>query len=157
MSLLSDNQIPLYTTTSKDWYLSGEKPNYAVDLNVGVNEYIFGRTTPDNNFVVSSGLVADSKNGIKMIGGYKKVLKTPTKKVTLPVPKKKVLKTSTKKVTLPVPKKKVPKKKVLKTSTKKVTLSVPKKKVPKKKVLKKPTKKVTLPVPKKKVLTPLKI
>ena len=86
MSLLSasDNQIPLFTNTSRDWHTKGEEANYAVDLNTGMNEYIFGRTTPDNKFVVSTGLVSDSKNGIEMTGAGKKKRKTvlnKTKKV----------------------------------------------------------------------------
>jgi hypothetical protein len=158
MSLLSnsDNQIPLYTTTSRDWHVNGEDANYAVDLNVGVNEYIFGRTTPDNKFVVSTGLVTDSKNGIEMTGGgysTKNIIKKGKKSIKKikssigsfiskiqdslkeksSVPKKKTVKKSTKPVT--TVKSSVPKKKTVKKSTKPVTTvksSVPKKKTVKK-------------------------
>ncbi len=68
-------KIPLYTQTSYDWHCDKNQQNkpYAVDLNVGTNEYIFGRTTPDNNFIVSTGLINDPKPlGIQMIGGLKK-------------------------------------------------------------------------------------
>ena len=68
------SKIPLYTQTTHDWHCSKKqhpKP-YAVDLNVGTNEYIFGRVTPDNKFIVSTGLVKDPKPyGIKMVGGKK--------------------------------------------------------------------------------------
>ena len=67
--------IPLYTDTSLDWHNQNAVPNYAVDLNVGVNEYTFGRTTPDNKFIVSTGLVS-KPYGIEMTGGKKsKVVK----------------------------------------------------------------------------------
>ena len=48
------SDIPLYTQTSYDWHCQKNQPNkpYAVDLNVGTNEYIFGRTTPNNKFIV---------------------------------------------------------------------------------------------------------
>jgi glutathione peroxidase-family protein len=62
--------IPLYTDTSLDWHNKNADPNYAVDLNVGVNEYTFGRTTPDNKFIVSTGLVS-KPFGIEMTGGKK--------------------------------------------------------------------------------------
>ena len=56
------SKIPLYTQTSYDW--SGKCDNapkpYAVNLNVGMNEYYFGRTTPNNKFIVASGLVQDN-------------------------------------------------------------------------------------------------
>jgi len=74
--------IPLYTDTSLDWHNQNAVPNYAVDLNVGVNEYTFGRTTPDNKFIVSTGLVS-KPFGIEMTGGKKsKVVKkkNPVKK-----------------------------------------------------------------------------
>ena len=68
------SNIPLYTQTSYDWHCNKNQPNkpYAVDLNVGTNEYIFGRTTPDNKFIVSTGLINDPKPfGIQMVGGKK--------------------------------------------------------------------------------------
>jgi hypothetical protein len=64
------DMIPLYTDTSLDWHNKNAVPNYAVDLNVGVNEYTFGRTTPDNKFIVSTGLVS-KPFGIEMTGGKK--------------------------------------------------------------------------------------
>ena len=69
------SKIPLYTQTSYDWHCNKNQPNkpYAVDLNVGTNEYIFGRTTPNNQFIVSTGLINDPKPfGIQMVGGKKK-------------------------------------------------------------------------------------
>ena len=69
------SKIPLYTQTTHDWHCNKNQPNkpYAVDLNVGTNEYIFGRVTPDNKFIVTTGLVKDPKPyGIKMVGGKKK-------------------------------------------------------------------------------------
>ena len=71
-----NNHIPLYSNTSPDWHTEGQKQPYAVDLNVGVNEYIFGRTTPDNKFVVSTGLV-NKPFGIEMTGAGK----TKTKEI----------------------------------------------------------------------------
>jgi len=68
------SRIPLYTQTTHDWHCNKNQPNkpFAVDLNVGTNEYIFGRVTPDNKFIVTTGLVKDPKpHGIKMIGGKK--------------------------------------------------------------------------------------
>ena len=73
------SDIPLYTQTSYDWHCQKNQPNkpYAVDLNVGTNEYIFGRTTPNNKFIVSTGLINDPKPyGIQMVGGKKKKFKT---------------------------------------------------------------------------------
>ena len=69
------SKIPLYTQTSHDWHCNKNQPNkpYAVDLNVGTNEYIFGRVTPNNQFIVSTGLINDPKPyGIQMVGGKKK-------------------------------------------------------------------------------------
>ena len=69
------SKIPLYTQTTHDWHCNKNQSNkpYAVDLNVGTNEYIFGRVTPDNKFIVTTGLIKDPKPyGIKMVGGKKK-------------------------------------------------------------------------------------
>jgi len=69
------SRIPLYTQTSYDWHCKKDQINkpYAVDLNVGTNEYIFGRTTPNNKFIVSTGLINDPRPyGIQMVGGKKK-------------------------------------------------------------------------------------
>jgi len=62
--------MELYTQTSGDWNNSGNYKSYAVDLDVGINEYVFGRTTPGNEFVVATGLT-NGQQGIKMIGGKK--------------------------------------------------------------------------------------
>ncbi len=70
--------IPLFTTTSNDWHDANQKAPLAADLSVGVNEYQFSRTTPDNKFVTSSGVV-DTPKGIEMVGG-KKYKKSSTKK-----------------------------------------------------------------------------
>ena len=76
------SRIPLYTQTSYDWHCNknqNPKP-YAVDLNVGTNEYIFGRVTPDNNFIVSTGLINNPKPfGIQMVGGKKSKSKSNSK------------------------------------------------------------------------------
>ena len=77
--------MPLYTTTSPDWHDAKQHAPLAVDLDVGINEYTFGRTTPDNKFVVATGLV-DNPNGVEMVGGKKsasekkKVKKSTSKK-----------------------------------------------------------------------------
>lgn len=62
--------MELYTQTSGDWNNSENYKSYAVNLDVGINEYVFGRTTPSNEFVVASGLT-NGQHGIKMIGGKK--------------------------------------------------------------------------------------
>ena len=77
------SDIPLYTQTSYDWHCQKNQPNkpYAVDLNVGTNEYIFGRTTPNNKFIVSTGLINNPKPyGIQMVGGKRKSKTTKTTK-----------------------------------------------------------------------------
>ena len=93
-----DQYIPTYTLTTQDWHLSNQVPPYAVDLNAGINSYVFGRTTPNNDFVVATGLV-NNCNGIEMVGGKKKkrVTMKITKKIAVPkkTPQKK--KKSTKK------------------------------------------------------------
>lgn len=77
--------MPLYTTTSPDWHDPQQPAPLAVDLDVGINEYQFGRTTPDNKFVVATGLV-DNPQGVEMVGGKKstdkkkKMKKSTTKK-----------------------------------------------------------------------------
>ena len=62
--------IPTYTETSPGWHNAYSHTPYAVDLNVGVNEYTFSRPTPDNKFVVSTGLI-NNQSGVEMIGGKK--------------------------------------------------------------------------------------
>jgi hypothetical protein len=72
---MSAERIPLYAQTSYDWYNKFQENNkpYAVSSSVGINEYTFGRTTPDNKFIVASGLVMNKKPfGIEMVGGSKK-------------------------------------------------------------------------------------
>ena len=112
---MTPQSIPLYTTTSPDWHEAKQHAPLAVDLDVGINEYTFGRTTPDNKFVVSTGLV-NNPQGVEMVGGKKpttekkKVKKLPSKKPT--TEKKKVKKSPSKKPT-------TEKKKVKKPTTKK--------------------------------------
>ena len=63
---VSNQDIPLPTLTSLDWHNKGQQPiPYTADTSVGINEYQFGRTTPDNHFIVSSGLVL-GKDGLEM-------------------------------------------------------------------------------------------
>jgi hypothetical protein len=83
-----DQYIPTYTLTTQDWHLSDQVPPYAVDLNAGINSYVFGRTTPNNDFVVATGLV-NNCNGVEMVGGKKKKVKgkktkKPVKRVKKP-------------------------------------------------------------------------
>ena len=63
--------MEIYTDTSPGWHNDNSPTPYAVNLDVGINEYMFGRTTPDNKFVVSTGL-ENNCTGIKMVGGKKK-------------------------------------------------------------------------------------
>ena len=76
------SNIPLYVQSSHDWHCNknqNPKP-FAVDLNAGTNEYIFGRVTPNNKFIVSTGLVkTPSKYGIEMVGGKKSKSKKQSK------------------------------------------------------------------------------
>jgi hypothetical protein len=121
-----DTSIRLYDDYSKDWYYPGTPESqipYAIDSSAGINEYQFGRTTPDNKFIVASGLVKNNV-GIEMTGGKKKKPKSKsssakkskpstTKKVIKKVKKSTTSKKSTKK-TKPVKKSK-PKSMVNKT------------------------------------------
>lgn len=84
MKCFSNDNIPLYTESSPDWTKTGHaSPPFAVGMEVGVNQYTFGRTTPDNQFIVATGLNRNP-HGIEMIGGKKKssVKKDDKKKVT---------------------------------------------------------------------------
>ena len=75
---MSSDKIPLYTQTSYDWHNNNQQNNkpYSVNSNVGINEYIFGRTTPNNKFIVASGLVLNKNPwGIEMVGGKEKKIK----------------------------------------------------------------------------------
>ena len=75
--------IPTYTETSPGWHNANSNVPFAVDLNAGVNEYVFSRTTPNNKFVVSTGLI-NTESGIEMVGGkINKKIKKPLKKVKL--------------------------------------------------------------------------
>jgi len=91
--------IPLYSQTSNGWKNVGENNNYAVNLDVGINEYTFSRPTPNNDFIVSTGLVND-KLGVKMVGGKGKNTKsknTKSKNTKKNYEKSKEKKTSNKK------------------------------------------------------------
>jgi hypothetical protein len=87
MSLKKGGAISTYVDYSKDWVNaedSGSR-NLAVDSSVGYNEYVFGRTTPGNDFVVATGLLED-KTGLLMTGAgkvksVKKSIQTKVKKV----------------------------------------------------------------------------
>jgi len=89
-----DNDIPLYSVTSQDWYSLNNIQNKAVNLDVGINEYIFGRTTPDNKFIVATGLINENNN-IRMIGaGNKTKVKNTSKAKVKNTSKAKVKDTS---------------------------------------------------------------
>jgi hypothetical protein len=135
--------IPLYSDTSTDWHIKGNPSNLAVDLNVGINEYQFGRPTPDNKFVVSTGLV-NKPFGVEMVGsGKKRVKKTKKTKESLSILNKikKSFTNIVKGISVAVTVKKSNVKKPMKKVTKKPMKKVIKK--PMKKVTKKPIKKVT--------------
>ena len=84
---MSSNKIPLFSDTSPGWYFHGEKEPLAVDSSVGINEYTFGRTTPDNKFIVATGLV-DQNGVVKMTGaGKSKIVKPKTVKPKILKPK----------------------------------------------------------------------
>jgi hypothetical protein len=83
-------RIPLYSQTSYDWHNAFQEPSYAVNLDAGINEYVFGRTTPNNKFIVSTGLVND-QIGVQMVGGKKnKVSKEIKSKVDKKVKDKEI-------------------------------------------------------------------
>ena len=73
--------IPTYSLTSPDWHTANQNPiPLATSASAGYNEYIFGRTTPDNKFIVATGLVP-GPYGLEMVGGSKaKKMKTPLDK-----------------------------------------------------------------------------
>lgn len=74
--------IHTFVDYSQDWHNANAKNiPYAVDSSAGINEYIFGRTTPDNQFIVATGLV-QNKDGIEMTGGKKRKGAKKTKKTT---------------------------------------------------------------------------
>ena len=118
--------MPLYTDTSKDWYNKGSIPNLAVNLDIGMNEYTFGRTTPDNKFIVATGLVL-KPNGVEMIGGKKVINKKLLKKEIVKKSKKEIDKKSLKKEIVKKSKKEVDKKLLKKEIVKKSKKDVDKK------------------------------
>ena len=76
----TSDDIPLYSQTSGDWYNSNQPQPLAADLDVGINEYTFSRPTPNNKFVVATGLINTPK-GLEMVGGgVKKTKKNLSKK-----------------------------------------------------------------------------
>jgi hypothetical protein len=78
------NSIPLNTIATPDWTNPNQPrgpPPYAAESSVGWNEYQFGRTTPDNKFIVATGLV-EKPGSLEMIGAGKKKRKSTVKKVT---------------------------------------------------------------------------
>jgi hypothetical protein len=159
--------IPLYTDTSTSWHNAGVPSDLTVNLDTGVNEYQFGRTTPNNKFVVSTGLV-NKPYGVEMVGGSKKKSKpkTNTKKPSATLLNK--IKKSFENIKALVGLKSDTKKIVVKKSTKSKPLSDKKKKVvkkltkskplsdKKKKVVKKSTKSKLLSDKKKKVVKKMK-
>jgi hypothetical protein len=91
--------IRLYDDYSQDWHYPGTPQSnipYAIDSSAGINEYQFGRTTPDNKFIVATGLVKNNV-GIEMTGGGKKKKKSKTKSSIIGTMFKKV-KSSSKKL-----------------------------------------------------------
>jgi hypothetical protein len=71
--------IPTQIDSSPGWHYRGQKIDYAVDATAGINDYVFGRTTPDNNFIVASGL-AKLDGQIEMTGAGKAKAKKPKAK-----------------------------------------------------------------------------
>ena len=75
--------IPTQIDFSPGWHYRGQKIDYAVDTTAGINDYIFGRTTPANHFIVASGL-AKHDGQIELTGAGKakkpKAKKPKTKK-----------------------------------------------------------------------------
>ena len=94
-----DTSIRLYDDYSKDWHYPGTPESqipYAIDSSAGINEYQFGRTTPNNKFIVATGLVKNNV-GIEMTGGKKKKKSKRTKSSSIGKVLKKV-KSSSKKL-----------------------------------------------------------
>jgi len=123
-----DTSIRLYDDYSKDWHYPGTPEQnipYAIDSSAGINEYQFGRTTPDNHFIVATGLVKNNV-GIEMTGGKKTKSKPSTTKKVV-----KKVKSTVKNVVKSV-------ESVVKKVVKKVKSSTSKKSKPSKKVVKKP-------------------
>jgi len=124
---MSSNKIPLFSDTSPGWYFKGSKQSLAVDSSAGINEYVFGRTTPDNKFIVASGLV-DQNGVVKMTGaGKSKTIKPKTVKPKTTKPKTLKPKTLKPKTTKPKTlKPKTTKPKTLKPKTVKPKVVKPK-------------------------------
>ena len=155
--------IPTYSLTSPDWHNANQKPiPLATSASAGYNEYIFGRTTPDNKFIVATGLVP-GPYGLEMVGGSKaKKMKKPVDKFKPDILKlkkilldklQKILKSKdAKEKTKAKPKAKAtkptakPKAKTIKPTKPKAKTTKPKAKTIKKKVIKKkPIAKTTKP------------
>ena len=85
----SSSPIPTQIDSSPGWHYRGQKIDYAVDTTAGINDYVFGRTTPDNNFIVASGL-AKHDGQIELTGAGKVKAKKPV--VKKPKAKKPVVK-----------------------------------------------------------------
>jgi hypothetical protein len=62
--------IPTQIDSSPGWHYRGQKIDYAVDATAGINDYVFGRTTPNNSFIVASGL-AKHDGQIELTGAGK--------------------------------------------------------------------------------------
>ena len=89
-----DTSIRLYNDYSQDWHYPNtplENISLAIDSSAGYNEYQFARTTPDNKFIVATGLVKTNV-GIEMTGGKKK--KKSKSKTTKSKTTKKVVKST---------------------------------------------------------------
>ena len=81
-AMAEDEYIKTMVDATPGWYEPGTPNNQkpiTVDLNALINDHVFGRTTPDNKFVVASDIVK-TPSGIQMIGGAKpQNPKTPKK------------------------------------------------------------------------------
>jgi len=71
--------IPTQIDSSPGWHYRGQKVDYAVDATAGINDYVFGRPTPDNHFIVASGL-AKHDGQIELTGAGKAKAKKPAAK-----------------------------------------------------------------------------
>ena len=86
MAPIEGDNIPLMLDTSPDWHDKGsDKPSIAVDSSFGINEYQFGRTMPDGNFVVATNVEQTKKNlnlanSLKMTGGRRRKSRKSSKK-----------------------------------------------------------------------------
>ena len=71
--------IPTQIDSSPGWHYRGQKIDYAVDATAGINDYVFGRPTPNNHFIVASGL-AKHDGQIELTGAGKAKAKKPLAK-----------------------------------------------------------------------------